>query len=46
MHRAPVLRLVKPRPHERGAKVISLRTRREARLERIRNQHRTRPDAA
>jgi hypothetical protein len=46
MHRAPGLRLVQPRERERGAKVIQLRTRRQARLERIRKQHRTRPDAA
>jgi hypothetical protein len=46
MVRPPVLRLVKPRPHERGAKVISLQARRRARLERIRKQHPTRPDAA
>jgi hypothetical protein len=46
MHRAPVLRLVAPRAPERGAKVIALRARREARAERIEKERRTRPDAA
>ena len=46
MHRAPVLRLVAPRAPERGAKVIALRSRRTARLERITKQHRTPRDAA
>jgi hypothetical protein len=46
MLRTTQLRLVQPRPHERGAKVIQLQTRRQARLERIRKQHATRPDAA
>jgi hypothetical protein len=46
MVRTPVLRLVRPRPHARGAMVISLQGRRQARLERIRKQHPTRPDAA
>jgi hypothetical protein len=47
MLRKPVLRLVVPqdRAPERGAKVIALRSRRTARLERILKQP-TRPDAA
>jgi hypothetical protein len=46
MLRTTQLRLVRPRPHARGAKVISLQARRQARLERIRKQYPTRPDAA
>lgn len=47
MHRKPVLRLVPRKEPARGAKVIALRSRREARLEeRTPKYERTRPDAA
>jgi hypothetical protein len=46
MLRKPVLRLVAPVAPERGAKVIALRSRRVARLERIQKQASTPRDAA
>jgi hypothetical protein len=47
MHRIRVLRLVPPPPPERSAKVITLQSRRAARLERLyAKQKPTRPDAA